>query len=259
MAARPAIFVSHGSPMLMFEPVRARDFLSGLGAGLGRPKAIVAVSAHWETAAPRASIVGRPPTIHDFGGFPDELYQVQYPAPGAPDAARRAVDLLSKAGIAAVTDPGRGLDHGAWVPLSLMYPKADVPVAQLSIQTPLGPAHHVAVGRALAPLREEDVLVLASGSATHNLYTMERGAHDAPPQWAVEFDDWLAASLEAGDEEALVNYRRQAPYAREAHPRDEHLLPVFVAFGAGGPGAKGRCLHRSFTHGSLSMAAFAFE
>ncbi|MBV8534637.1 MAG: dioxygenase [Alphaproteobacteria bacterium] len=259
MAARPALFVSHGSPMLMFEPVRARDFLSRLGSEIGRPKAIVAVSAHWETAAPRASIVGRPSTIHDFGGFPDELYQVQYPAPGAPEAARRAVDLLGQAGITAATDPARGLDHGAWVPLALMYPTADVPVAQLSIQTPLGPVHHVAVGRALAPLRGEDVLVFATGGATHNLYTMERGVHDSPPAWALEFDDWLAAKLEAGDEESLVNYRRRAPYAREAHPRDEHLLPVFVAFGAGGPGAKGRSLHRSFTHGSLSMAAFAFE
>ena len=259
MAARPAIFVSHGSPMLMFEPVRARDFIAHLGAELGRPKGIALVSAHWETVNPRASVVARPPTIHDFGGFPDELYQVRYPAPGAPEIARRAVDLLGEAGLTAAVDPARGLDHGAWVPLALMYPDADIPVAQISIQTPLGPAHHVAVGRALAPLREEDVLVLASGGATHNLYTMERGAHDAPPPWAVAFDDWLAAALEAGDEEALVNYRSRAPYAREAHPRDEHLLPVFVAFGAGGPGTKGRRLHRSFTHGSLSMAAFAFE
>jgi 4,5-DOPA dioxygenase extradiol len=259
MAQRPAIFVSHGSPMLMFEPVPARTFLSGLGADIGRPKAIVAVSAHWETSAPRASTVALPPTIHDFGGFPDELYQVQYPAPGAPDVARRAVDLLGKAGIVAAVDPARGLDHGAWVPLALMYPDADVPVTQLSVQTPLGPAHHVAVGRALAPLREEDVLVLATGSATHNLMTMERDVHDAPPPWARAFDDWLGATLEAGDEANLVNYRRRAPYARESHPRDEHLLPVFVAFGAGGPGAKCRRLHRSFTHGSLSMAAFAFE
>lgn len=143
--------------------------------------------------------------------------------------------------------------------MSLMYPAADMPVAQLSIQTALGPAHHVALGRALAPLRADDVLILGSGGATHNLYTMERGRHDAPPPWAREFDDWLAAAFEAGDEPALANYRLQAPYAREAHPRDEHLLPSFVAFGAGGPGAKGRRLHRSFTHGSLSMAAFTFE
>lgn len=259
MARRPPIFISHGSPMLMFEPVQARAFLGELGAGLGRPKAILSVSAHWETAAPRASIVPRPATIHDFGGFPDELYQVQYPAPGAPELARRAVALLDEAGIPAAVDATRGLDHGSWVPLALMYPGADVPVTQLSIQTVLGPAHHVAVGRALAPLCDEDVLVLGSGGATHNLMVMERGVHDDPPDWARAFDDWLAAALAAGDEAALVSYRSQAPHARLAHPRDEHLIPAFVAFGAGGPGARGRRLHTSFTHGSLSMAAFTFE
>lgn len=258
-AMRPSVFVSHGSPMLMFEDVPARTFLAGLGATLGRPASILAISAHWETASPRASVVDRPPTIHDFGGFPDELYRVQYPAPGAPELARRAIDLLSKAGLTATADDARGLDHGAWVPLSLIYPGADIPVAQLSIQTALGPAHHLALGRALAPLRADDVLVLGTGSATHNLSRMEFGRHDAPPQWARDFDEWLGAAFAAGDEAALVDYRLQAPYAREAHPRDEHLLPSLVAFGAGGPGAKGHRLHRSFTHGSLSMAAFTFE
>ena len=252
---QPAIFVSHGSPMLMFEPVPARDFMSRLGAELGRPAAILSVSAHWETSAPRASTAEHPETIHDFGGFPDELYRVQYPAPGAPDLAREAVARLNAAGFGALADGRRGLDHGAWVPLALMYPDAEVPVAQLSIQPALGPAHHIALGRALAPLREKDVLILASGSATHNLGTMEYGRHDSPPGWAVAFDDWLASALESGDEGALAEYRRRAPYAREAHPRDEHLMPVFVAFGAG---SGARRLHRSFTHGSLSMAAYAF-
>ena len=255
-ATRPAIFVSHGSPMLMFEPVPARAFLGRLGAELGRPGAILSISAHWETAAPRASTAATPETIHDFGGFPEELYRVQYPAPGAPDLAREAVACLSTAGFDAAADPRRGLDHGSWVPLALMYPEADVPVAQLSIQTHLGPSHHIALGRARAPLREQDVLIFASGGATHNLYTMERGVHDSPPGWAVAFDDWLASALESGDEPALADYRKRAPFAREAHPRDEHLLPAFVAFGAGG---RGRRLHRSFTHGSLSMAAYAFE
>jgi 4,5-DOPA dioxygenase extradiol len=256
---RPAVFVSHGSPMLMFEQVPARDFLAGLGAAFGRPKAILSVSAHWETNAPRASIAEHPETIHDFGGFPDELYQVQYPAPGAPDLARRAVELLRDAGLPAEATEARGLDHGAWVPLALAYPHADVPVAQLSIQPRLGARHHVALGRALAPLRAEDVLILASGSATHNLHTMEWGRHDSPPDWARQFDDWLANVFAAGDEDAIVNYRTRAPFARESHPRDEHLLPAFVAFGAGGPGAKGHRLHTSFTHGSLSMAAFTFQ
>jgi 4,5-DOPA dioxygenase extradiol len=258
MTKRPAIFVSHGSPMLMFEPVPARDFMAGLGKTLGRPAAILAVSAHWETRDAHASTAKQPETIHDFGGFPDELYRVQYPAPGAPDLAAEAIGLLKDAGVAAAGE-SRGLDHGAWVPLSLMYPSADVPVAQLSIQPHDGPAHHIAVGRALAGLRDKDVLILGSGSATHNLYTMERGRHDSPPAWARAFDRWLGTALESGDEAALAHYRAQAPYARESHPRDEHLLPVFVAYGAGGKGAKGRRLHDSFTHGSLSMAAYAFE
>jgi 4,5-DOPA dioxygenase extradiol len=259
MTKRPALFVSHGSPMLVAEEVRARDFLRDLGRELGRPAAILAVSAHWETSAPRASVVDRPETIHDFGGFPDELYQMRYPAPGAPAVAERAVDLICGAGLEAATDAERGLDHGAWIPLSLMYPDADIPVAQLSIQAEGGAAHHIAVGRALEPLRAEDVLVFATGGATHNLRALEWGKHDAPPAWAVEFDDWLAAAFAAGDESALTHYRAKAPHVRQAHPRDEHLLPSFVAFGAGGPGAKGRPLHRSFTHGSLSMAAFTFQ
>ena len=258
MTKRPAIFVSHGSPMLMFEPVRARDFMAGLGNTLGRPAAVLSVSAHWETSEVRASTAKQPETIHDFGGFPQELYDVQYPAPGAPAIADEAVGLLNAAGIEAEGQP-RGLDHGAWVPLALMYPDADVPVAQLSVQPHQSPAHHIAVGRALAPLRDKDVLILASGSATHNLRTMEYGRHDSPPAWAVAFDRWLGDALEAGDDAALRRYREQAPYARESHPRDEHLLPVFVAFGAGGAGVKGRRLHDSFTHGSLSMAAYAFE
>lgn len=255
---RPAIFVSHGSPMLMFEPVRARNFLAGLGRTLGRPQAILAVSAHWETPTVRASTADRPETIHDFSGFPQELYRVQYNAPGAPALAEDAVALLSAAAVPAAPET-YGLDHGAWVPLSLMYPDADIPVAQLSIQPSAGPSHHMAVGRALAPLRDKDVLILASGSATHNLRAMEYGRHDSPPAWAAAFDGWLAGALEAGDETALADYRTRAPYAREAHPRDEHLLPVFVAFGAGGRSAKGRRLHSSFTHGSLSMAAYMFE
>jgi 4,5-DOPA dioxygenase extradiol len=255
---RAPLFVSHGSPMLVAEDVPARDFFADLGAELGRPAAILAVSAHWETAAPRASVVEQPETIHDFGGFPDELYRMRYPAPGAPALAARAVDLLHGAGLPAATDPQRGLDHGAWMPLSLMYPDADIPVTQLSIQTERGPAHHIAVGRALAPLRGEDVLIFATGGATHNLRMLNRGEQETPA-WAAEFDDWLAAAFAAGDESALADYRARAPHAALAHPRDEHLLPSFVAFGAGGEGAKGQPLHRSFTYGSLSMAAFTFQ
>lgn len=259
MAALPSLFVSHGAPSLALGAAPARAFLCGLGSGLARPEAILCISAHWETAEPAVNATGRPETVHDFFGFPAPLYELRYPAPGAPELASRVAALLEKAGFACRADPEHGLDHGAWVPLLLMYPAADIPVAQLSVQMPRGPAHHVALGRALAPLRAAGVLVLGSGGATHNLAEFRGQPEDAPPApHVVAFDAWLAGAAEAGDEASLVDYRRTAPEARRSHPREEHFLPFFVAFGAGGAGARGRRLHRSFTHGMLSMAAFAF-
>ena len=253
----PALFISHGSPMLVFEDIPARQFIDGLGGTLERPKAILCVSAHWETERPTVSTATAPETIHDFYGFPDELYRLHYPAPGAPGLARRVVALLQDAGIDADVDAGRGLDHGAWNPLLLAYPKADVPVTQLSIQAHLDPAHHAKVGRALQALRREGVLVLASGGAVHNLrqFHVDR---EKPAPWALSFEAWLADRIAAGDEKALLSYRQDRPDGRQAHPRDEHLLPLFVALGAGG-GAAGRPLHRSFAHGSLAMDAFAWD
>jgi len=259
----PSLFVSHGAPTLSIEDVPARAFLSGLGQTMPRPRAILVASAHWETASPAVSTATKPETIHDFSGFPRELYGMQYAAPGAPDVAAQAMALLDKAGLdkaglASTADPQQGLDHGAWVPLRLMYPAADIPVAQISIQPHLGAAHHIALGRALAPLRREDVLIIGSGGAVHNLRTIRYGSHDAIPDWARHFDDWLAVHLETGDDAALGDYRRLAPNAAQAHPRDEHLMPVFVAYGAGGAGARGTRIHSSFSHGSLSMAAYSF-
>jgi 4,5-DOPA dioxygenase extradiol len=252
----PALFLSHGSPMLVFEDIPARHFIAGLARTIERPQAILCISAHWETERPTVSAATAPETIHDFYGFPDELYRLRYPAPGAPALAGRVVELLDEAGIDGAIDPGRGLDHGAWNPLLLIYPQADLPVAQLSIQAHLDPAHHAKIGRALQPLRREGVLVLASGGAVHNLrqFHIDR---EQPAPWAVSFEEWLAGRIVAGDEEALVTYREDRPDGRLAHPRDEHLLPLFVALGAGG-GVAGRPLHRSFAHGSLSMAAFTW-
>ncbi|MCW5576585.1 MAG: dioxygenase, partial [Burkholderiales bacterium] len=207
-ARHPAVFVSHGAPTLALEPGPTRGFLAELGAALPRPRAILAVSAHWETATPAVGTAARPETIHDFRGFPEALYRMRYPAPGAPALAQRVRALLGNAGLDVAGDAGHGLDHGAWVPLSLMYPVADIPVAQLSVQTALGPAHHWRLGELLQPLRDEGVLILGSGSVTHNL--REFGRHDyagPPPDWVRGFNDWLAERLAAADREALLDYR----------------------------------------------------
>jgi 4,5-DOPA dioxygenase extradiol len=250
----PTVFVSHGSPMLYLqEDSPARAFLATLGSLLPRPTAILAVSAHWNTERPAVSLTADPETIHDFYGFPEPLYRLRYPAPGAPALAER---------VAAMTGAQRaeyGLDHGAWVPALLGWPEADIPIFQLSVQPHMSPAHHLDLGRRLTGLREEGVLVMGSGSATHNLRRLVRGGPDAPPEpWAKAFDDWLATTVEKGDAEALATYRTVAPHARDAHPTDEHFLPLHVAFGAAGEGAKGRALHRSFDLGNLSMASYVF-
>ncbi len=251
----PTIFVSHGAPTLILSDAPARTFLAGLAQQIPRPTGIVAVSAHWDTDMPAVSVVRRPDTIHDFYGFPEALYRLRYDAPGAPQLAEKVAKLTG-----AAHDHHRGLDHGAWVPAMLAWPEADIPIFQLSVQPNLSPAHHIALGRKLASLREEGVLVMGSGSAIHNLRALVRGPDDAEPEpWAQAFDDWLADTVEKGDEEALAGYRTRAPYAQEAHPTDEHFMPLHVAYGAAGKGAKGRALHRSFTMGNLSMASYAFD
>ncbi|TAJ38143.1 MAG: dioxygenase [Reyranella sp.] len=250
----PTVFVSHGAPTLILQESPARTFLASLGQLLPRPKAIVAVSAHWDTDVPAVSLARRPDTIHDFYGFPDALYRLRYAAPGAPELAERVARLTG-----AAHDAHRGLDHGAWVPAMLGWPEADIPIFQLSVQPEQDPAHHIALGRKLSALREEDILVMGSGSATHNLRALVRGgAASEPEPWAREFDDWLVDTVEKGDEAALADYRARAPNAVDAHPTDEHFLPLHVAYGAAGEGARGRALHRSFTLGNLSMASYAF-
>jgi 4,5-DOPA dioxygenase extradiol len=235
------------------QDVPGRTFLANLGGLVPKPQAIVAVSAHWCTEQPAVSLTARPETIHDFYGFPEALYRLHYDAPGAPDLARRVAELTG------AVPAEYGLDHGAWVPALLAWPDADIPIFQLSVQPYMTPAHHIALGRRLSSLKDEGILVMGSGSATHNLRRLQRGHHDLPPEsWAKAFDDWVADTVEKGDEAALANYRAEAPYARDAHPTDEHFLPLHVAFGAAGEGAKGKPLHRSFTSGNLSMAAYAF-
>lgn len=253
----PAIFVSHGAPTLYLEPQPTRDFLQALGRDLPRPRGVVCVSAHWTTAAPQVNTTAVPETIHDFYGFPEALDDVRYAAPGDPALAARLTALLGAAGIACAGDPDRGLDHGAWVPLGLMYPEADVPMVQLSVQPGLSPAHHLAMGRALTPLRDAGVLVLASGSATHNLRDVRWETPDGPPPaYVAAFDAWLKEAVLQGQTEQLVDYLHQGPYARENHPTPEHYLPLLVACGLGG---SPKLLHESYALGVLSMAAFSWE
>lgn len=261
MTMLPTLFVSHGSPMLALQDSPARRFLQSLGQSLPRPRAIAMVSAHWETrGGPAVSLATAPETIHDFGGFPRALFDIQYPAPGAADVADRVATLLSEAGIPVGRSATRGLDHGAWVPLSLMYPDADVPVLQISIVHDASPAVHAQLGQALQKLREEGVLVIGSGSLTHNLYEFRGQAVDAPaPGWVTEFEMWMRDKLEQNDLDDLLDYRRLAPSAERNHPTEEHLLPLFVAIGAAGKDAKAALLHSSFEHGVLAMDAYAFN
>lgn len=256
----PTLFVSHGSPMLAVEDSPARRFLQGLGRSLPVPRAILVASAHWESmGGPAVSLAPQPETIHDFGGFPQVLYDLDYPAPGAPQLAEKAALLLEQAGYAVARSPQRGLDHGAWVPLRLLYPEANIPVTQISILRGASPADHMSLGRALAALREDGVLVIGSGSLTHNLYEFRGGPIDAPaPEWVTTFDTWMAEKLHAGDSAALLDYRNKAPSAVRNHPTEEHLLPLFVAMGAAGEGAGAKRLHSSHEYGVLAMDVYAF-
>lgn len=253
----PSLFVSHGAPTLFLEAQPTRTFLTELGRSLPRPKAVLCVSAHWATETPTVTLAQSPGAIHDFYGFPEELFRVRYPAPGSPEVAHRALDLLNQAGISAMVDAARGLDHGAWVPLGLMYPQADVPVVQLSVQPGMAAEEHLAVGRALAVLSREGVLVMGSGGATHNLADLRwNGAAGQPPEYVASFDAWLKSAVLAGRTQELTDYLETAPYAARNHPTSEHLLPLFAPLGVGGTP---KLLHQEFTFGVLSMAAFLWQ
>ena len=227
-----ALFISHGAPMLAIEPGETGKLLAELGASLPRPSAILMVSAHWDTQTPTISSTSQPETIHDFGGFPKQLYKIEYPANGAPAMANKAADLLKQAGITATIDNRRGLDHGAWVPLMLMYPEANIPVAQISIQTGQSPQAHFALGQALSALQADNVMLIASGSATHNLGDFFSAQRDAKTlDYVPLFANWLAEKIEDNDSAALLDYRIQSQYAVKAHPTEDHILPLFVALG----------------------------
>jgi 4,5-DOPA dioxygenase extradiol len=266
--ALPSIFVSHGSPMIALEPGEAGAFMQRLGpavdAAFDRPKAIVSVSAHTAARTPVVLAAARHSAVYDFGGFDPKLYTLRYDAPGDPVLAARILGLLQANGIAARSVPEGGLDHGAWTALRYIYPAADIPIVPLAFVPSDSPAQQFALGEALAPLAEEGVLVLGSGSITHNLRRVFSGGSLHPDKAQPEipesaaFRRWIADRAAARDWDALFAYRSQAPHAVDMHPTDEHLLPWYVAAGAGGRSAAPIRIHDSATMGSLGMDAYAF-
>ncbi|KAG0562674.1 hypothetical protein KC19_9G164200 [Ceratodon purpureus] len=250
-------FVSHGSPMMPLEDAALRDFFVNWTKRYPiRPKAILVISAHWNTREPAVNVVDRNSTIHDFYGFPPELYQLQYTPPGAPDVARRVKLLLHGAGFKTVIeDPKRGIDHGTWTPLILMYPDADIPVLQLSIQCNKDGKHHYNMGQALAPLKDEGVLILASGTSVHNLREINFSA-TKPTAWVKAFDGWLDDVLLNNKHNEAMQWEK-APYARKAHPEPSHFLPALVALGAAGDQCKPEKIYAEFIYG-LAQGCYEF-
>jgi 4,5-DOPA dioxygenase extradiol len=258
MTRMPSLFISHGAPTFAVEPGQAGPLLRELGGQLPRPKAVLVLSPHWVTPNVRVTTTTAPETIHDFGGFPAELYRIQYPAPGSPDVAARALALLNEGGWTASAEPQRGLDHGAWVPVRHLFPDANVPVLQVSMPRDLDPAGAVRLGRTLAPLADEGVLIVGSGSITHNLYEFRQEIGAAGAAYANEFVEWARGAVRGHDEQALVNYLQSAPHAQRAHPTPDHYLPLPFAMGAGDSTAPVQVLDGGMTYGVIAMDSYVF-
>ncbi|MDO8317646.1 dioxygenase [Rhodoferax sp.] len=253
----PVFFISHGSPMFALEPGQLGANLRALGQQLSGIKAVLVVSPHWQTRALQVLTTPKPETIHDFGGFPQSLYQLQYPAPGQPELAREALRLLTQAGWPTAIDANRGLDHGAWVPLWHLLPQATVPVFQVSMPHQLDTAGALALGRALAPLRDQGVLIVGSGSLTHNLTDLQPPAAPAVA-YAVEFAHWIRQAVTQADVDGLLDYRLRAPHAERAHPTQEHFLPLLVALGARHESEAAQVIADDITYGVLSMESYVW-
>jgi 4,5-DOPA dioxygenase extradiol len=258
MTAAPALFISHGAPTFALEPGRLGANLGKLASRMPGLTAVLMVSAHWQTRELQVMTTSAPETIHDFGGFAAELYRVQYPAPGAPEVALRAGQLLAGQGFTVGQDSQRGLDHGAWVPLLHLFPDAKLPVFQVSMPYDLTTVDAWRLGRALGPLRDEGVLIVGSGSLTHNLYEVrQNGSHGEP--YARDFAEWIRAAVVKNDADRLIRYRREAPHAERAHPTEEHFLPLLVALGAStAADATPDVIEGDMTYGVLSMESYSW-
>ena len=253
----PVLFISHGAPTFALEPGALGAQLQLLGAQLEGIKAVLVVSPHWQTRDVQVMTTVKPETIHDFGGFPAELYQLSYPATGAPEVAREAARLLAQAGLAVGFDERRGLDHGAWVPLFHLLPQVNLPVFQVSMPVTLDTASAFKLGQALSALREQGVLIVASGSMTHNLYEI-RQPGSQPQAYAQEFTAWVRAAVLAKANQAMLAYRSEAPHAERAHPTDEHFLPLLIAMGATSDADSVRVLDGGITYGVISMESYVW-
>ncbi len=255
----PSLFIAHGAPLLAIENNEYTQFLNELGKNMPRPKAIVLFSAHWESRAQKVSNVDTYNTIYDFGGFPPELYQIKYPAQGNQQISDEIQDLFKSNGIPFEVETERGLDHGAWVVLRLLYPNADIPVIAMSVNPKLSTEEQYKIGKSLSSLREKDVLVIGSGGTVHNLRAVKWADHEID-QWAQEFDDWLAVHLTNWDLESLFKYESVAPNAEYAVPHygNEHFIPIFYAMGAADDAKKASLLHRSYRYGNLSHSVWQF-
>ena len=258
----PALYVSHGAPLFAVDAGETGPALTRWGQGLRTQfpalRGVVIMSPHWMARTPQVMTGPQPATWHDFGGFPPALYQLQYPAPGAPALAQEVLALLQAAGVAAQGDAGRPFDHGAWVPLMHLFPEADLPVVQLALPVGAGPAEVYALGAALRGLRSQGVLVMGSGSMTHNLAEFFGGAREPAP-YVIAFSRWIESALERGDMQALLNYRSLAPHAERAHPTEDHFLPLFFALGAAGDDLHANYLSREVMYSMLAMDAFALQ
>ncbi len=253
----PVFFISHGAPTFAIEPGQLGPKLQTLGRQLPELKAVLVVSPHWQSQGVKVMGTARPQTVHDFGGFPANLYSLTYPAAGQPELAKAAAQLLNAAGFATELDQARGLDHGAWVPLMHLLPDAGVPVFQVSMPVNLSSEQAVQMGQALAPLRAQGVLIVASGSMTHNLYELHQPGSQ-PVAYAKEFATWVKTAVLANARHALIHYRTEAPHAERAHPTQEHFLPLLVAMGAQTDADQVQTIEGGITYGVLSMDSYVW-
>jgi 4,5-DOPA dioxygenase extradiol len=257
----PSLFIAHGAPLLGIENNEYTQFLNQLGKDLPKPKAVILFSAHWEASNQKVSNVDKFETIYDFGGFPEDLYRIQYPAKGNKEITEEIKELFSKQGIPFEVDTGRGLDHGAWIVLRMLYPNADIPVISMSVNQHLTPEQQYQIGRSLSSLREKDILIIGSGGTVHNLRAVgwEKDGKEID-QWATDFDSWLEQHLINWDVDGLFQYDTLAPNAQLAVPPygKEHFIPLFYAMGAADDQKQAKLLHRSYRYGNLSHSVWQF-